>query len=325
MQISILIPAYNAENKLEKCLESIVGQTVKNHEVLIIDDGSVDSTWKIIKKYCDKYSYIKGKRQENVGVSQTRQNLLQMASCDYIMFCDADDYIEENTIEEISKILKMTDADTIIFGYNLVKTNYTRSVSRRRLKEGTYEKKEWGRYHIRGNQDLYWSALWNKCYKRSVIEFPNKLQFQEQLEDVIFNAEFFGRCKKIFVLESVLYNYVQIGESLTRNKHSHLDSAKNIEDAFYTYNYLYEALKKTYPEFYKQIAYQMYKRLNLLLKRASLLEKFDIDYIRLSEFYLGVSRGCGVLRYGTGIEFLINQLKKSIKYILVRLRSRYAE
>ena len=113
--ISVLIPAYNAEKTIKRCLDSLMCQTCKEFEVVIIDDGSSDNTFEIIKEYQKLNCKIIAYKSENCGVSVTRQKLLEISSGDYIMFCDADDYFESNAIERISDLLTRHPVDAIIF------------------------------------------------------------------------------------------------------------------------------------------------------------------------------------------------------------------
>lgn len=243
--ISILIPVYNAEKTIRKALDALLEQTIQNFEVIVVNDGSTDKTQDILEEYQHKYNIFKVYYQNNSGVATARQLLVKMASGTHLLFCDADDYFEKNAIEEVLNAIEEHDTDLLIYGYRLVRKSGRKNVLRRQLLEGTYAKSDWEHSHVDGLTDLYWSALWNKCFKKELLEQPTTLRFQEILEDVIFNVEYMGRCKSIYILEKGLYNYIQIGESLTRGKKN--DSVRAIEAAFGTYSYLRDALKEAYP------------------------------------------------------------------------------
>lgn len=119
MKVSIIIPVYNCEPYLQECLDSIINQTYKNTEIILINDGSTDNSEKIIKRYLKKYSNIKYKSQTNSGQSVARNKGLELATGDYIMFVDADDFIELNMIEKLLKPFDKNDIDISFCEYSI--------------------------------------------------------------------------------------------------------------------------------------------------------------------------------------------------------------
>ena len=106
-KVSIIVPVYNTANKLEKCLESLVNQTMQDIEIVIVNDGSTDNSEKIIMEYQDKYpNIIKYYKKENTGVSDTRNYGLNVAKSEYIMYIDSDDYIDIHTLEKLNKYIE---------------------------------------------------------------------------------------------------------------------------------------------------------------------------------------------------------------------------
>lgn len=284
-KISVLIPAYNVENKIEKCLYSLIEQTNDNFEIIIVDDGSSDNTRVILENFKYKFHDLKVYFQSNVGVAKTRQKLIDLASGDYIIFCDADDYLEKEAIETVYRIIEQKDIDLVIFGYNLVRENSVKRISRKNMCQGYYNKKQWELEHVKNVNNLYWSVLWNKCYKKEKIVKPTKIVFPELIEDVIFNVQFLGRSELIYVCNSVLYNYVQIGESLTRSKY--VDTEVSIRKALSTYEILYREFLNSYPKRKAEIRCQMLFYLNKIIDRAEKIELSTlIDEIINSEFYI---------------------------------------
>ncbi|MFQ9563559.1 MAG: glycosyltransferase family 2 protein [Faecalibacillus intestinalis] len=284
-RISILVPAYNVESKIEKCVNSLIKQTNDNFEIIIIDDGSSDNTRRILETLKYKFHDLKIYYQENVGVSQTRQRLIELASGDYIMFCDADDYLEKEAIETMYHIIEQKDIDLVIFGYKLVRKTGIKHIARRKMSQGYYNKKHWELEHIKNIDDLYWSALWNKCYKKEKILQEKTIIFSELMEDVIFNIEFLGKSSLIYVCDSELYNYVQIGESLTRSKCVETETA--IRKAFNTYEILYKKIVDSYPKRKVEIGYQILSYLNKLLDRTEKIALSTLNSeIRNSELYI---------------------------------------
>jgi len=203
--VSILIPAYNAEKTIESCLDSIIVQESNNYEIVVIDDGSSDNTYSRLLKYKDK-SQVTIIRQENKGVSLTRQALIENACGKYVLFCDADDFLAPTAIQSVCSVLPANDsdkkskADLYVFGYNLVRIGEQKSVLNRNLKPGLYGKNEYAKYHVRGFDDLYYSALWNKCYRRELFFEPDKLIFETLIEDVMFNVDYINRCESVYLM-----------------------------------------------------------------------------------------------------------------------------
>lgn len=310
--ISVLIPAYNAEKTIEKTLDSLLHQSIQEFEVVIVDDGSSDETQHILEIYKKKSDIFRVYKQNNSGVAATRQKLIEKAKGKYLLFCDADDYYNTNTIETVIKTIEREKPDLLIYGYSLIKENGKKTIKKRKLDEGRYSKDNCEQQYINGLTDLYWSALWNKCYKKDIVEKGHVLQFQEIIEDVIFNAEYIGRCKSIYILERNLYNYVQIGESLTRGEK--IDSEKKIKDAFATFTYLQEILNKEYPKRSIEVNKYLYKMLVGLCERAKKIGNQNLYLVIInSSFWSEVERKLGLRRYEVLIARVIRKMKNTIR------------
>ena len=283
---SILIPAYNAEKTIKRCLDSIFCQVDQNDEIIVINDGSKDDTQAVLDEYVGRDN-LKIICSDNGGVSVTRQKLIRDATKENILFCDADDFYEAGMLDSLRKIVEINDPDVIIFGYNLVRSNQIIKINRRKYKEGYHEAFE--DEYLLGITDLYWSALWNKCYKKSIINSPTEIYFQKLIEDIQFNIEYLSRCKKIYVLENALYNYVQIGESLTRGERK--DSRESILDALDAYENLFSKIKASFPENIEKGYYSVYCLLDNLIERSNAIEDFELKkIIDNSEVFLAVKK-----------------------------------
>lgn len=105
-KVGIIIPAYNVEKYIYRAMESCINQTYKNIEIVVVDDGSSDGTYDVVKSYCDKDSRIKLHRQENGGVSSARNRALDMCTSDYVLFLDSDDWLESDTVEKLAQKLE---------------------------------------------------------------------------------------------------------------------------------------------------------------------------------------------------------------------------
>lgn len=253
--ISILVPMYNCEKKIRRCLDSLIMQQPSVFETVILDDGSTDGGYEIVLEYEKKYGFIHAYHQQNAGVAAARQKLLELAQGEYLMFCDADDFFEPDAVAFVYNLLNSSDSgnaggnsfDAIIFGYNLVRTHMKRAVYGRQLKEGIHTQKDFARLHVNGLNDLYWSSLWNKCYKAEICRTPQIIQYEKSIEDIMFNVDYLSRCRNIYVARKPLYNYVQIGESLTRAKPVKNVDEDALAEAYQAYMTLHEKVARAYP------------------------------------------------------------------------------
>ena len=200
-KVSIIVPVYNVEKYLSRCLDSLVNQTLKDIEIIIVNDGSSDNSQKIINKYIDRYgSLIKLINQENQGLSIARNNGLKFATSDYIIFIDSDDWIESNMIEEMYNQIIKENADVVICGNNVVNEN-NETISK--TFPNKYQSYDFETQMIFGNL-----SAWNKIIKKSLL-IDNAISFRENVwyEDIDFSFKLFVKAKKICILSKNLYNY----------------------------------------------------------------------------------------------------------------------
>ena len=175
---SIIIPVYNVEKYLPKCLDSIVNQTYKNIEIICINDGSTDNSLKILEEYAQKDERIKIINQENQGVSVARNVGIDNATGDYILFVDSDDWIDRDTCKILKIELENEYYDLIIFNHSVVTKKSTRPTK-----------------YIGGNKFAFWAA----CYKTSIIK-NNNIKFPKNIkisEDHFFKYNFLYYAKNI--------------------------------------------------------------------------------------------------------------------------------
>ena len=317
--ISVLIPAYNVQGKLDKMFESLINQTCKLFNVLIIDDGSVDSTFEIIQKYTEKYSFIHGLTQKNRGVAYTRQRLIELCETEFFIFCDADDYLDIHTIQWVNNVIKSHEVDIVIWGYRLVRQNGEKVILRRQLEQGEHVKIEWEKLHVQGLADLYWSSYCNKCYRKSVYAKPEKIKYQTLMEDVCFNIEYLSRCTKMYVLEKALYNYVQIGTSLTRIKQN--DKREDISDALELYSKMFILLNLSYTNEKNENAVYILNRFLWLIDRAKRInDNYMVMEIKKSPIFNIVKSKCGVRVIKVYRTYYFQKLKTIIKKVMTALR-----
>mgnify|MGYP000189368554 FL=1 len=204
-KVSVIIPVYNVENYLRKCLNSLVNQTLKDIEIIVVNDGTLDNSQEIIDEYVKKYpKKVVSIIQENGGQGAARNTGLLHAKGEYIGYVDSDDYVEENMYEELYKKAKEEDSDIVICGNNVVKENYE-----------FLSKEDVDKEFLLGKM-----AVWNKIYKKNII-VDNKIQFRSKVwyEDLDFTMKVYFSSKKISYVDKALYNYL-LREGSTMNNNN---------------------------------------------------------------------------------------------------------
>jgi glycosyltransferase EpsH len=213
--VSIIVPVYNVEQYLEQCLTSIVEQTYENIEVIIVNDGSNDSSHLIIDQFAKKDPRVKFLKQKNSGISTARNSGIQASTGELILFVDSDDWVDNTLVEKLFSYIKKFDL--VVCSYNRA---YDYKLNPRILNiEGKVKSKEFQRRLVGllneelkdpSQQDSLVTA-WGKLYKSKVIK-ENKLGFistQEigTCEDLIFNFQYLENCNEVFILNESLYFY----------------------------------------------------------------------------------------------------------------------
>lgn len=237
--LSVIIPVYNAEKYLEKCLDSILQANIEGMEVLLVDDGSKDRSAELIRSYEERFSCVKGLHQQNSGPSAARNLGLSQAKGQYVCFFDSDDYIDPTVFANRIRLLQQVDADLWVSDFCRVADN---GVVLDRITQIPQEKGLWlcdgCPKAFLGAKDCVWN-VWRYLFKRSFLQ-ENGLLFCEGYhcaEDLEFMVRVIYRAKKVALLHDPYYFYrVNYGESLTRtytfSRVSHLiamllQSAKN--------------------------------------------------------------------------------------------------
>lgn len=222
--ISVVVPVYNVKEYLKRCITSIINQTYKNLEIILIDDGSTDQSGIICDDFSLQDKRIKVIHKLNEGLGLTRNKGIKESHGDYICFIDSDDYIDEKYIETIYSDLKKQEADVCYCGH-------TKDI------EGKYEKRKnplAGEAFLEqdikniviprmcgckfGNDNIEMSSCMaiysTKLIRKYSLKFPSERQYIS--EDLIFNINYLTKCNKICISDCVGYFYVTVNSSLTR-------------------------------------------------------------------------------------------------------------
>ena len=219
VDVSIIIPVYNVQEYLSVCLDSIIKQTIRNKEIIIVNDGSTDKSLEILKEYKEKYPELIIINQENRGISETRNAGLKVASGEYIAFVDSDDFIELNMFEKMYVSAKRENADIVICNYIL----YTETSDNPKFndqtieginKEGYIDKVDALKKFLLNDIKGY---VWNKLHKRELFT-ANNILFPDFIvcEDTPVGFLLLANSNKIYLLNEPLYYYRQRESSLTR-------------------------------------------------------------------------------------------------------------
>lgn len=223
IKVSVIVPVYNVEKFIDKCLNSLVKQSLKEIEIIVVNDGSPDNSQKIVDKYVKKYpDKIKSYIKENGGQGSARNYGLKKASGEYIGYVDSDDFVEKDMYKKLYNKAKENNYDIVVCG------NYNVSED--------YQNKNIDAFINNYNTDLEniffgKMAVWNKIYKRDIL-IKNKLEFKEKVwyEDLAFTLKAIMNSNTFAFIDEPLYDYL-IREGSTMNN-SNVQRNLEILDAF---------------------------------------------------------------------------------------------
>ncbi len=210
--VSVIVPVYNAQKTLEKCLDALINQTYKDFEVICVDDGSQDSSFEILKQYAGKDSRFKVYTQENHGPAFTRHYAIsQSNNSKYLMFCDADDWYEPDMIKEMVETIEKENVDIVMCDSNII------NLSNNNMTDKAYEHYN-NNLKLKGRIDFDFNknaieyinlTLWNKIFRKDIIE-KNNIEYPTKYEhdDSIFFYKYILCCHTYYGLDKCLYNYI---------------------------------------------------------------------------------------------------------------------
>lgn len=241
MKLSVIIPVYKAEGTLHRCLDSLLNQPHEDTEIILINDGSPDSSGEICKEYAEKHPEIKYLEKENGGVSTARNTGLDTACGEYVVFVDSDDWVYDNFFSTIMKNLAEDDWDLLQYSQNYTDGNEEKPRIQVDFKSSDHT--EIFNHTIEHMCKKHINKPIDKVYKRSIIE-KNHLRFHPDLcvgEDRTFNIVFSLFIKKWCIVSDLIY-WVSLenGESLSRQKRDNLDDQIRIAE-----EYLFDIIEKS--------------------------------------------------------------------------------
>jgi len=217
-KVSVVLPIYNVEKYLNKCITSVVNQTYKELEIILVDDGAKDNCPQICDKWATMDERIKVVHKENGGLASARNAGYLVATGKYLMYIDSDDSLKLDIIEVCVNEIERSDADIVIYGYE--KTDEDGNV----LETYTWDNKilegnDIVHYLYKGICEMSFGYAWNKLYKKEVLDASGVIADPKIIdrEDLVYNLELVNHMKKIAFISNIGYEYLQRSSSLLHN------------------------------------------------------------------------------------------------------------
>ena len=261
--ISIIVPVYNAEQYLDKCVDSIVNQTYTNLEIILVDDGSPDNCGAICDEYAKKDSRIKVIHKSNGGLSSARNAGLDNSTGEYIGFIDSDDVIEPEMYEKMLKNIQNTNADVCMCGCKII------NEQGELLLEDNFSNKVYNIDEIIEEIILpLKTSVCDKLYKKELIGLIRFLQGRIHGEDLLFSLNLLANDLSISAIRGAYYRYIKHPSSITTSKFSNRSF-----DEVYCKDQAYKIIEEKFP-IYKEKA-----RVWCFRARMNIIRKFFFNYL----------------------------------------------
>ena len=256
--VSIVVPIYNAENYLRRCVDSILNQEYTDFELLLVNDGSTDASGDICEEYGDQDPRVIVIQKENTGVSDSRNRALDRARGKYLQFLDSDDWITPDATRLFVRAAEE-------YGCDMVISDFYRVVGERLStkgdieEEGVLTREEFAAHMMENPADFYYGVLWNKLYRRDIVEEHN-LRMDTDInwcEDFMFNLEYIRYAKVFYALHAPIYYYVKRKGSLASQGINISKTVKMKLNVFEYYNNFYKHVLEE--EDYEKNRLQVYR------------------------------------------------------------------
>ena len=260
--VSIIVPVYNAQKGLSRCLESICSQTYQELEIIVLNDGSTDDSLAICEQFRAKDPRIVVVDKENEGVSRTRNAGLTLAQGDYIQFADSDDALDPDYTQNLVQAALEHNADLVIAPYWMVipsnssKTGHALETLQTSLgiepeapktevhkygflQQGVYSREDYARRLMQQPASFYYGVLWNKLYRRDLIQMAH-IRFEHVVyaEDQLFNTRYLQVAQRFAAIDEAAYCYIQNPQSVCHTQVSAADMLRHRSRMYPTYKEL---------------------------------------------------------------------------------------
>ena len=240
--VSIIVPVYNAEHTIPRCIESILNQEYSDFELLLVNDGSTDGSGAVCDAYAARDARIRVIHKENTGVSDTRNTALTQARGTYLQFLDSDDWITPDATSSLVRAAESAQCDLVV-------SDFYRVVGERVSQKGDIDddgvmtREEYAAHMMENPADFYYGVLWNKLYRRSIVE-AHHLRMDPEIswcEDFMFNLEYIRYAETFRALQVPIYYYVKTKGSLANQS---LTISKTVKMKLMVFEY-YQRFFKT--------------------------------------------------------------------------------
>lgn len=244
--VSVIVPVYNNSKFLPRCLESICGQTYKNLQIICVDDGSTDGAGDVLDEFAKVDERIIALHKKNGGESNARNTALQIATGDYIAFCDCDDWIDPQMYEILLKAMEESGSDLAAGSwYKETAVGSKIITNKKAVPDNVFGKDMLLRYIYERDNYQGFAYMWNKLYRSNLFfnEKGERLLFDEFLElggDVLYLAQLAVRADKAIYVDRSFYHY-----RLKESSGSHTNNLKRLRDWIKAYEMTIQLLKKS--------------------------------------------------------------------------------
>lgn len=239
--VSMIVPVYNSEKTLSRCIDSILNQTYRDFELILLNDGSTDTSGEICDAYAKKDSRVRVVHKENTGVSDTRNRGIDLARGEYLQFLDSDDWITPDATALFVRTATEQQCDMVISQFYRVIGEH---VSQKGAidEDGLMDRSTYANHMMQKPADFYYGVLWNKFYKRSIIT-EHRLRMDQSIswcEDFMFNLEYVRHTQTIYAMKVPVYYYVKTKGSLVSQGMSMKKMIRMKRTVFACYNDFYK-------------------------------------------------------------------------------------
>ena len=315
MKISVIVPVYKVEEYLRKCLDSLVNQTLKDIEIIVVNDGSPDNSNDIILEYAGKYPNVKAFKKDNSGLSDTRNYGIKHAKGEYITFVDSDDWVKLDMYEKLYNKAKEKDYDIVTSDINYVYPDHNEIIYTDPKKDTT---------DIRRVFINLYPTVCTKIFKRELF-IKNKLEFKSGVwyEDVEMMYRMLPLVNSIGVVHEDFYQYLQREKSITSTIslkiYDYINNFNGLID-YYKENNYYEKYYKELEYAYVRYAYATFIKTCLGYDKSEYLKAVDVAIKNVYEHFPKYRRNKYFYQSKKGIYLVL--FNKTIANILYRMRGK---